>query len=131
MNKTTIPDYRQRQHLLYMERFSEKNIVVCGDLCLEAGMIADALECYLRANHRAGLEKIRDLAETAGDVMIYQQTLKALNQTATPDDWDRIGRQAFAGKKYSFSLHAFEKSENSAMIEEIKKISFGSKEEVA
>ena len=94
-------------------------------------MIADAAECYQRANHRAGLEKVRDMAETTGDVMLYQQALKALNQTVTLDDWNRIGKQAFALKKYTFSLHAFEMSENSTMIGEIRKILSGLKEEVA
>ena len=122
LKKTAIPDYREKQHLLYAARASERDIIACGDRYREADRLADAAECYQRANHRTGLETIRELAEAAGDVMLYQLTLKALNRIATPQDWDRIGQQAFALGKYFFSLYAFEKSENGAMIEKIKKL---------
>lgn len=131
MKKITLPDYWKKQQLLYTDRSSDGEIIACGNCYLEANRIADAAECYQRANYRAGLEKVRDMAEAAGDVMLYQQALKALNQIATPDDWDRIGKQAFALKKYTFSLHAFEKSENGVMIGEIRKILSGLKEKVA
>lgn len=125
MKKTAIPDYREKQHLLYAARASERDIIALGDRYREADRIADAFECYQRANHRAGLETIRALAEAAGDVMLYQQALKALNQTAAPQDWDGIGERAFASGKYLFSLYAFEKSENSAMSEKVRKIISG------
>ncbi|MDP4034252.1 MAG: hypothetical protein Q8P60_15665 [Pseudorhodobacter sp.] len=120
MKKTTLPDYREKQYLLYAGRTPEGDIIACGDRYREAGAIADAAECYQRANHRAGLETIRDLAQTTGDVMLYQQTLKALGQIASSQDWDRIGQQALALQKYTFGLQAFEKSGNSAMIAEVK-----------
>lgn len=125
MKKTTIPDYREKQHLLYAARASERDIIALGDRYREADRIADAFECYQRATHRAGLETIREWAEAAGDVMLYQQALKALNQAASPQDWDRIGQQALTLGKYGFSLYAFAKSENVAMIEKTRKLISG------
>jgi hypothetical protein len=62
------------------------------------------------------------MAEHSGDVMLFQQVLKPLKQHVSDDTWNAIGTRAFDLKKYSFALHAFEKSNNSTMAEKIKKI---------
>ncbi len=115
----SLPNYREKQHILYIEKRSEHDLIAYGDALVAAGKISDAIEFYQKANYITGLEKIKELAEQSGDVMLFQQVLKPLKQTASDETWNMIGGRAYALNKYSFALHAFEKSNNIEMIERV------------
>lgn len=122
MNRINIPDFQKKQRILYIDRRPAKELITYGDNYLATGRLFDAVDCYQRANHTSGLEKIREIAESAGDTMLFQQVMKALVRTIPEDEWDRIGQQALSLKKYAFSLYAFEKSGNESMRERVKEI---------
>jgi tetratricopeptide (TPR) repeat protein len=117
-----LPNYQEKQRILYIDHQSERDLIAYGDAFLEAGKMFDALECYQRVNYSDGLEKIKGMAERSGDVMLFQQVLKSLKLYVSDDAWNALGNRAFELKKYSFALHAFEKSNNSTMADKIKKI---------
>lgn len=117
-----LPNYQEKQRILYIDHKSARDLIAYGDVFLEAGKAFDALEFYQRAHYREGLEKIRGMAEQCGDVMLFQQVLKPLSHQASENAWNELGIRAFELKKYSFALHAFEKSNNIAMADKIKKI---------
>lgn len=117
-----LPNYQEKQRILYIDHRSERDLIAYGDAFLEAGKIFDALEFFQRVNYRDGLEKIKGIAEHSGDVMLFQQVLKPLKLNISDDTWNAMGDRAFELKKYSFALHAFEKSNNSPMADKIKKI---------
>lgn len=117
-----LPSYREKQHILYIEHRSESNLIVYGDAFHNAGKISDAIDFYQKSNYNAGLEKIKEMAMQLGDVMLFQQVMKSLRQTASDEDWNTLGQRAFDLKKYSFALYAFEKGNNSTMIERTKGI---------
>lgn len=117
-----LPDYREKQKILYIDKRSDKDLIAYGDSYLESGRIADATDFYQRANYLTGLGKIKEMAEAAGDIMAFQHFLKATKQNATDDDWNRIGYRALELKKYIFALHAFEKINNTVKMEQIKNL---------
>ena len=117
-----LPNYREKQRILYIDHKSVRDLIAYGDAFLEAGKMFDAIEFYQRVNYSEALEKIKGMAEHSGDVMLFEQVLKPLKQHVSDDTWNAIGTRAFDLKKYSFALHAFEKSNNSTMAEKIKKI---------
>lgn len=124
-----LPNYQEKQRILYIDHQSERDLIAYGDAFLEAGKMFDALECYQRVNYSNGLEKIKGMAERSGDVMLFQQVLKSLKLHASDDAWNALGNRAFELKKYSFALHAFEKSNNSTMADKIKKITMSKERE--
>lgn len=117
-----LPDYKDKQHILYITPKPAKDLIAIGDRYLEANRVADALDFYQKAQHTLGLEKVKDIAQTEGDVMTYQQVMKALNRTIATGDWKDIGRRALDKKKYAFALTAFEKSGDAAMLDQIREI---------
>jgi hypothetical protein len=117
-----LPDYREKQRILYIDKRSDKDLIGYGDHYLESGRISDAADFYQKADNTPGLEKIREMAEATGDIMTFQQVMKALKQIATESDWNRIGQRAIELKKYAFALHAFEKSNNTIMIEQVNNL---------
>lgn len=117
-----LPDYREKQRILYINKRFDKDLIALGDRYLEAGRLSDAADFYQKANYLSGLGKIKEMAEAAGDIMIYQYVLKAIKQNAADDDWSRIGQRALEVKKYTFALHAFNKSNNSDKIDQVRKM---------
>lgn len=117
-----LPDYQTKQDIIYRGATSVEELVAYGDRCREAGRIFDALEFYQKAQHRPGLEWIREQAVSAGDAMLFEQTSRALHANPDAEEWNRLGRQAFALKKYTFARCAFEQGGDPTMVEQVRKI---------
>jgi hypothetical protein len=120
--KDQLPDYREKQKILYIDRRSTEELIACGDRSLEANRIFDALEFYQKAKHPPGLEKIVETAISTGDTMLFEQAARALHRECSAEEWNRLGQRAFALKKYTFARQAFEQIGDNTMLEEIRKI---------
>ncbi|MGZ3595299.1 MAG: hypothetical protein ACXWMV_07595 [Syntrophales bacterium] len=117
-----LPNYQEKQHILYVKHHSEKDLIAYGDAFLEEGKTSDAIDFYQKANYIQGLETIKSMAQQSGDVMLLQQVLKPLRQTIAEETWNAMGERALELKKYLFALYAFEKGNNNAMAGRIKEI---------
>ena len=117
-----LPNYREKQNILYIKHRSESELIAYGDAFLEEGKISDAIDFYQKANYVEGLERIKGMALLSGDVMILQQVLKSLKQAIPDETWSAMGQRALELKKYVFALYAFEKGNNEAMVGRIKEI---------
>jgi len=117
-----LPNYQEKQHILYIKHHSEKDLIAYGDAFLVEGKISDAIDFYQKANYVQGLEKIKGMAELSGDVMLLQQVLKPLRQTIPEETWNAIGQRALEFKKHLFALYAFEKGNNDTIAGRIKEI---------
>lgn len=122
MKETILPDYRQKQQLLYEGKRNSTELIDYGDRFLEAGKISDAIEFYQKAGHRAGLEQIIATAQQTGDLMLFLQASKALNRPTAPEEWLALGQAAKALKKYSFALLVFEKGGHDQLLQETKEL---------
>ena len=120
--KNQLPDYREKQKVLYIDTRSADELIVYGDGYLEANRIFDALEFYAKAKHQPGLEKIRETAISTGDAMLFEQAAKALHREHAREEWNQLGRQAITRKKYAFARYAFEQIGDTTMLQEIGNI---------
>ena len=116
MSATKIPDYRLRQKILHIDKTSTAALIGYGDLYLEAGLLSDALDCYIKAGHSTGLQKIKDLAASEGDTFLFQRAVRALNLEPSSADWEDVARRATELKKYFFARHALEKTNNAELL---------------
>ena len=117
-----LPNYRDKQYILYIKQYSDKDLIAYGNAFLAEGKISDASDFYQKANYFHGLEKIKGMAELSGDVMLLQQVLKSLKQTIDEETWTALGQRALELKKYLFALYAFEKGNNDTMVGRITEI---------
>lgn len=122
MQNKRPPDYREKQRILYIDKKPIRDLIDYGDQYLKRGQIMDALEFYQRASHEQGLETIRNLSEEKGDVMIFQQAMKALNRKVSQEDWSRIGNTAFESGKLVFAHYAFANGGDEAMRDKIRSL---------
>jgi hypothetical protein len=120
--KGLLPDYREKQKILYIDRRSAEELIAHGDRSLEANRIFDSLEFYLQARHVPGLERMREKAISRGDAMLFEQAARALHRECTAEEWNRLGHRALAMKKFTFARHAFEKAGDTAMLQEMRSI---------
>lgn len=122
MSNLRLPDYRTKQKILYIDKNNESALQNYGDSFFEEGRLSDALDFYKKANHNAGLQKIKDIAFDNGDVMLWELAAKALHLELKPADWEAIGQKAMVLKKYYFARQALEKANNDEMLNSLKKI---------
>lgn len=120
--KNILPDYQEKQKLLYKGNISHDELISYGDRYRKANRFFDALEFYQKAKHKPGLREIVAAAISSGDAMLIEQAAKALGTSPTVEEWDRLGRRAMALKKHLFARYAFEKSGDQSMLAEIRKI---------
>jgi len=91
--KPRLPDYREKQKLIYIDNSPKEVLITYGDRCRSADRIFDALEYYQKAKHKPGLREIVDAAISSGDAMLLEQAAKALGTSPTVGEWDRLGRR--------------------------------------
>ena len=117
-----LPNYQEKQRVLYIKRPSQTDLIAYGDAFLEVGKISDAIEFYQQGNYAEGLEKIKGMALQSGDVMLLQQVVKPLRQSIPDETWNAIAQRAVELKKYLFALYAFERSNNESMVAMVKEM---------
>ncbi|OGP66655.1 MAG: hypothetical protein A2W27_06805 [Deltaproteobacteria bacterium RBG_16_44_11] len=122
MNNRKLPDYRLKQKILYMDNTSPDVLQNYGNLFLEEGCVSDALDFYQKVKHAEGIQKIKDMALNAGDVMLFQHAAKALNMEIKQADWESISQKAISLKKYNFAKYALGKANNQEGLNSILKI---------
>ncbi|MCX7816914.1 MAG: hypothetical protein N2317_05345 [Syntrophales bacterium] len=111
-----LPDYREKQKILYTDKGNIDLWIKYGDAFFEAGRVCDALDFYRRADYQPGLKRVMESAIQEGDVMLFQQVLDSLRREGTKEEWDRIARRAFELGKYSFSRYACMKTNNTELL---------------
>lgn len=116
-----LPDYRQKQKILYSDHPDPETFKDYGDLFFAEGNFSDALDFYAKANFTEGLQKVKNTAVEKGDVMLLGLAAKALNMELKTTDWENIGRIAMDLKKYLFARHALEKANNEEMLKSLAK----------
>jgi len=122
LNNRKLPDYRLKQKILYMDNTSPDVLQNYGNLFLEEGCVSDALDFYQKVKHAEGIQKIKDMALNAGDVMLFQHAAKALNMEIKQADWESISQKAISLKKYNFAKYALGKANNQEGLNSILKI---------
>lgn len=111
-----LPDYRLKQKILHIDKTPATTLIHYGDLFLEAGALSDALEFYARAEHQAGLKKIKEIAFENGDTFLFQGAARAQGIELRSAEWEDIARRASELKKFSFAKKALEKTNNAELL---------------
>lgn len=119
MSVKKLPDYRLKQKTLYIDKTSPDTLIQYGDLYLEKGAPADALDFYARGKSREGMEKIKALALETGDAFLFQNAARALGNEPSQADWEAIAARATDLGKYLFARRALEKTNNAELINTI------------
>ena len=116
MSAGKLPDYRLKQKILYIDKTSPASLISTGDMYLEVGALSDALDFYAKAEHLAGMQKIKDIALAGGDVFLFQGAARALGIELQDADWENTAQTAMELEKYAFAKQALEKTSNTELL---------------
>ena len=107
MGKKELPHYKKKQQLLHAKDAKPADLSRQGEEFLQAGWLSDAIDFFGKAGDQNGLEKIRDIAIAEGDVFLFRRTLKALDATASEDQWKELADRALDLGKLQFAREGY------------------------
>ena len=107
MGKKELPHYKKKQQLLHAKDAKPDDLRRQGEEFLQAGWLSDAIDFFGKAGDQNGLEKIRDIAISEGDVFLFRRTLKAMDVTASEDQWKELADRALDLGKLQFAREAY------------------------
>jgi hypothetical protein len=107
MGKKELPHYKKKQQLLHAKDAKPEELRRQGEEFLQAGWLSDAIDFFGKAGDQNGLEKVRDIAIAEGDVFLFRSTLKAMDATASEDQWKELADRALDLGKLQFAREAY------------------------
>ena len=90
----SLPRPLARRELLYSSDTPREVLVGLAEAYLAQGLAFDAVDFYVRAKDRAGLEKMRGVAVDAGDAFILRKVHEAAPDLVSAADWQALGEHA-------------------------------------
>jgi len=93
----------EKRNLLYSDKADPSDWIRAGESLLEQGLPTDALNFFVRADHEAGIERIRSLALDEGDVFLFEQ-LRLAGRDIPSATWREAAEKARALGKIEFAI---------------------------
>ena len=109
MLENNLPSFLKKKKLLDNPNLPAAECQKYGDLFLEAGWLADALDFFIKGNISAGLDQLQALALDSGDAFLLERLLQAQGREA-PELWSQVAVQAAARQKDTLARWANERA---------------------
>ena len=122
MAESNLPHYKMKQQILFAKDAKPQTLAEYGRRYLNAGWLSDALEFFLRAGDKQGLEQIRVQSIKEGDVFIFRRALDALDTSTSNADWRELGENARRLGKLQFAREAFRMAEDRKSLDELERL---------
>lgn len=107
MAPSALPDYKQKQKLLFKEGAPPAALIQQGEQFFAAGWYKDAVDFFAQAEFAEGLLRIRATAREEGDAFLLQLCLRAQDEEAPDDEWRQLGDRALGVGKLRFAHEAY------------------------
>lgn len=111
MSVSNLPNFLKKKKLLDNANLPAAECQKYGNLFLEAGWLADALDFFIKGNSAEGLQKLEALALETGDAFLLERLLQVQSREA-PELWSQVAVEAAARGKYTLAQWANEKAGN-------------------
>jgi hypothetical protein len=117
----SLPGFFERRDALFAAQPNRDRLRGQGQIFLEAGLLDNALEFFVKAEDLAGLAHVEEAARRTGDAFSMETALKALGKTAAPADWAAVGETALEAGLLWFAYRAFEKADHQDGLERTRR----------
>jgi hypothetical protein len=109
MSMNNLPSFLKKKKLLDSANLPAEECRKFGNLFLEAGWLADALEFFIKGNITEGLQKLEALALESGDAFLLERLLQVQGREA-PELWEQVAARAAAQEKFTMVQWADERA---------------------
>lgn len=103
--KTLLTPLRKRE-VLFSDTIPREEKAEWGCRYLEEGRVMDALDFFMEARSRSGLENMRRLAVEKGDAFILRSVQKALPELVNQEHWEALEHNAHSSGREVFAEQA-------------------------
>lgn len=104
-----LPGFLKKKKLLDNANLSAEECRKYGNLFLEAGWLADALDFFIKGNISEGLQQLEALALDSGDAFLLERLLQVQDRQA-PELWQQVAVRAAAQEKVTLAGWARERA---------------------
>ena len=109
MSVNNLPSFLKKKKLLDNANLPAAECRKYGNLFLEAGWLADALDFFIKGNISEGLQQLQALALDTGDAFLLERLLQVQGREA-PELWQQVAAQATAPEKFTLAQWAEERA---------------------
>ncbi|MBW1974308.1 MAG: hypothetical protein JRI45_01880 [Deltaproteobacteria bacterium] len=110
MGRSPVSDYLKKRDLLNDAGLSSDEAKKIGEMCLEDGLIHDALEFFGKAGYEEGLRHILEMAREEGDYFIADAALRFLKEDWSSEGWLELAKRAEELQKFVFASQAYKRA---------------------
>jgi hypothetical protein len=118
MSVPNVPDFLKKKKMLDDAQLPVAECRKFGNLFLEAGWLADALDFFLKGNISEGLEQLQAVALDTGDAFLLERLLQAQRREA-PELWEQVAVKAAARHKNTMAQWAAERAGKNFPVEAV------------
>ena len=100
-----LPDPLERRQVLYDPEADPAELIEFGRAYEQAGRFGDALQFYIEAADRPGLERVKARALETADAFLLKGVARAVPELAGEEDWkalaaraEELGKELYAGQ---------------------------------
>jgi hypothetical protein len=104
---TKLPDSIRKRDILYSEATPAAELVEYGQVFLQHDRLWDAVEFFGNAKNEEGLRQVKEAGIEVGDAYLLRRIERLLEGAVQPQDWVRLGEQAWKMQKYQDALEGF------------------------
>jgi hypothetical protein len=122
MGKKELPHYKKKQQLLHAKDSKPDDLRRQGEEFLQAGWLSDAIDFFNKAGDQNGLEKVRDIAISEGDVFLFRRTLKALEASASENQWKELADRALDLGKLQFAREGYRMAGDRKSLDKVDRL---------
>jgi len=107
----------EKRKLLFADPPDAAALAGYGSAALAAGELDDALEAFVKAGDKDGLQRLLEAARAAGDTFSFEAAARALGAHVMNAEWVAIAETALAAGRLWFAYRAFEKADSQEGLE--------------
>lgn len=107
-----IPDYRQRQKILYIDKTPLQELGMFADMLLAERRYSEAFDYLERMGDTNRLRSFLEEAKQRGDFFNFERTARKLNFDVKPAVWEELGRRAEQNGFVKYAVEAYMRASN-------------------
>ena len=109
-----LPGPIRKRDILFAERSTPQELSEYGHLFLKGELYWDAVEFFGGAKDEEGLKQVKEAGIEVADAYLLRRVARQMPKLVKPEDWLRLGEQAFGQEKYRDALEGFMRGGNEA-----------------
>lgn len=114
-----IPDYKQRQKILYIDKTPPEELARFADMLLVQNRYSEAFDYLERMGDAERLRSFMNDAKERGDFFNFERTARKLNLEVERGEWEELARKAVEKGLIRYAVEAYRRAGNRQKAREL------------